>query len=97
LILVGYSDTAKGYRLYDLDNNSVIINRDVVIMEDTKEDVELSIFPRSASEDNSREKIIDSVGEEIKEVEKEKISEENITTEVRRSERTPKPRKLMIM
>jgi len=28
LILVGYSDTAKEYRLYDLDNNSVIINRD---------------------------------------------------------------------
>ena len=63
-------------------------------MEDTKEEIEVSIFPGSASEDNFREKIIDSVGEEIEEEEKEKIScEENVTTEVRRSERMPKPRK----
>jgi len=58
-------------------------------MEDTKEEIEVSIFPGSASEDNS--KIIDSVREEIEEKEKEKIScEKNITTKVRR---TPKPRK----
>ena len=96
MILVGYSDTAKEYRLYDLDNNSVIINRDHNGRYKGR-CWTFPIFPRSASEDNSREKIIDSVGEEIEEVEKEKISEENITTEVRRSERTPKPRKLMIM
>jgi len=66
-------------------------------MEDTKEEVEVSIFPRSASKDNSREKIIDSVGEKIEEEEKEKIScEKNITTEVKRSKRTPKPRKLIM-
>ena len=66
-------------------------------MEDTKEEVEVSIFSRSASKDNSREKIIDSVGEKIEEEEKEKIScEKNITTEVKRSKRTPKPRKLIM-
>jgi len=60
-------------------------------MEDTKEEIEVSIFPGSASEDNSKEKIIDSVREEIEEKEKEKIScEKNITTKVKR---TPKPRK----
>ena len=64
-------------------------------MEDTKEEIEVSIFPGSASEDNS--KIIDSVREEIEEKEKEKIScEKNITTEVKRSKRTPKPRKLIM-
>jgi len=71
LILVGYSDTAKGYRVYD-QIISVVISRDIVIMKDTKEEVEVSIFPGSASEDNSREEIIDSVGEEI-EGEKEKM------------------------
>jgi len=86
-----------GYRLHDPGNNSVVISKDVVIMEDTKEEVEVSIFSRSASKDNSREKIIDSVGEKIEEEEKEKIScEKNITTEVKRSKRTPKPRKLIM-
>ena len=76
--------------MHDPGNNSVVISRDV-IMEDTKEEVEVS---RSASKDNSREKIIDSVGEKIEKEEKEKIScEKNITTEVKRSKRTPKLRK----
>ena len=35
---VGYSDTTKGYRLYDMENKSVYLRRDVVFNEDLKDD-----------------------------------------------------------
>ena len=39
MILVGYGETVKGYRLYNPQTNSVITSRDVVIMEDVKKEV----------------------------------------------------------
>lgn len=40
-VLVGYSTYQKGYRLYDLENNSFFVSRDVVFME--------TIFPFKGS------------------------------------------------
>ena len=37
MILVGYSETSKGYRLYDADKNEVFICRDVTIFEENTE------------------------------------------------------------
>jgi len=42
-------------------------------MEDTKKEVKVSIFPGSANEDNSREKIIDSVGKKLKKKRKRRL------------------------
>lgn len=41
MILVGYGDNTKGYRLYDCHTNTVITSRDVVVLEDkqTREDM----------------------------------------------------------
>lgn len=35
-IMIGYSETSKGYRLYDLVSRKVIVSRDVIFLENTK-------------------------------------------------------------
>ncbi|KAL2225453.1 UNVERIFIED_CONTAM: Retrovirus-related Pol polyprotein from transposon RE1 [Sesamum indicum] len=42
-VLLGYMMTQKGYKLYDMDNNHIIVSRDVQFYED--------IFPYSVSQD----------------------------------------------
>jgi hypothetical protein len=43
MILVGYSENIKAYRLYDLDNNSITTSRDVVVMEEEDENIKILI------------------------------------------------------
>lgn len=65
-ILVGYSDTVKGYRLYSPDENEVIVSRDIVIMENEDEEVPVTI---TMGEKNNTEESFDSVGENSKDEE----------------------------
>lgn len=57
MILVGYSETSKGYRLYDPVTNKININRDVAIMEEIKEKIQIVM--------NGNDKAADSVGDTI--------------------------------
>lgn len=43
MILVGYSETIKGYRLYNPRYNTVITSRDVIIMENVENQEETVI------------------------------------------------------
>lgn len=44
MILVGYSDTSKAYILYSPRINYVIISRDVTIIKEVKEKVQVQIL-----------------------------------------------------
>lgn len=62
-ILVGYSENVKGYRVYDFKNHSVSVSRDVIILEDVKNNI------RSKSDDKETEvskEVVVSVGESQK-------------------------------
>lgn len=49
-ILVGYADNVKGYRVYDPENNSITISRDIIIME-TKDTVNIPIECKASAEE----------------------------------------------
>lgn len=55
LILVGYADNVKGYRVYNPENNSVTISRDVIIMEKIKSTVDIPIECKVSVEEQSEE------------------------------------------
>lgn len=105
MILIGFSDNIKGYRLYDPEEKKIIISRDVVIEENCSE----------PHVDNLQE-ITDSVGAESEEVDQldssfsdqltdsetpesngdedfvSNLREIEETTEVRKTQRVPKPK-----
>lgn len=68
-ILTGYGEDVKGYRVYNPTKNSVIISRDVIVMEDetevmlTNEESAIWIPNVETTEDNLVEESSDSVGE----------------------------------
>lgn len=101
-ILVGYSEQVKGYRIYHPNSNTVVTSRDVVVMENIVEDVNVTVSCSESVSVNNEEKLV-SVGEEDKSdltassdednggaVKDASESEENI---VRKSLRVPKPKK----
>ncbi|GBP25141.1 Retrovirus-related Pol polyprotein from transposon TNT 1-94 [Eumeta japonica] len=71
MLLVGYSENVKGYRLYDPTSHNVIVDRDVVVMENTDYSLTTSIAideknqldraadvasPSNSDEENSNDK-----------------------------------------
>lgn len=66
LILVGYSENVKGYRVYDPDSNSVTTSRDIVIMETAESTVDLQVESKCSAEDNRPEDTESSDSEEEK-------------------------------
>lgn len=107
MTLVGFSETTKGYRLYDSTKRIVITSRDVVIMEDIENKLNIVIDTEIK---NEIEEAASSVGDEsyestapIETEEEEIVSEsecsvaaeiENSSTveETRKSSRQPKPK-----
>lgn len=69
MILVGYSNTTKGYRLYDPEANDVVISRDVTIMENI-DDAEKEI--------KNHEEIITSVGDDEENEKSDTVSKEDL-------------------
>lgn len=78
MILMGYGETVKGYRIFDPEKNIVITSRDIVVMEETKEkevliqieqEVSLKETDENLKEENlpeiEHEVSLDSVGEVI--------------------------------
>lgn len=61
LILVGYSDNTKGYRVYNPKNNTVTTSRDVVVLENEPQSNQVTIYTSEAVTDKE---IQDSVGAE---------------------------------
>lgn len=57
LILVGYAENVKGYRVYDPSTNSVTTSRDIIIMEATNdpEMVQIPIECKATAEENEYE------------------------------------------
>lgn len=51
LILVGYADNVKGYRVYNPENNSVTTSRDIIIMEKTENTIEIPIECKAPAEE----------------------------------------------
>lgn len=43
MLLVGYSETTKAYRLYNTMTNNAIVCRDVTIMENLSEDIQVVV------------------------------------------------------
>lgn len=77
LILVGYEDHVKGYRVYDPENNSVSTSRDVIIMEAaTSNTVDVHIQCKESAEDKSK------VQEDANSTDTETEYEDNDTTYV---------------
>lgn len=104
MIFVGYSDNIKGYRVYNPRTNCISTSRDVIIMEETKEEirenkkdtVDIIITHETELETEST----DSVGEHLSESsennsedfdEAEEFLEAEVQAEVRKSERISKP------
>lgn len=70
LVLVGYAENIKGYRVYDPENNSIRTNRDVIIMEKyptINNTVDIPVECKSSAEEQKKEYIVsddtDSEGE----------------------------------
>lgn len=59
MVLVGYGDQVKGYRLYDSSSNEVITSRDVIIMETKPQN-----FDFVYSFDQEQSDVSDSVGDQ---------------------------------
>ncbi|GBP49905.1 Retrovirus-related Pol polyprotein from transposon TNT 1-94 [Eumeta japonica] len=55
LILVGYAENVKGYRVYDPENNSVTTSRDIIIMEKAENTVDIPIECKDSAEDQEHE------------------------------------------
>lgn len=56
LVLVGYADNIKGYRIYNPENNSIITSRDIIIMENSKENtVDISVECKGSTEEQTCE------------------------------------------
>ncbi|GBP63868.1 Retrovirus-related Pol polyprotein from transposon RE1; Endonuclease RE1 [Eumeta japonica] len=55
LILVGYAENVKGYRVYDSENNSVTTSRDIIIMEKAENTVDIPIECKDSAEDQEHE------------------------------------------
>lgn len=60
MILVGFGEYTKGYRLYNPENNSVITSRDVVIMEDVSKTLEIIVTAEDSAKTATENQ--DSVG-----------------------------------
>lgn len=62
MLLVGFGENVKGYRLYDPSRNSVITSRNVVIMENTSEEIEIIITDTDKKVNKKERDEPDSVG-----------------------------------
>lgn len=62
MILVGFNENTKGYRLYNPENNSVIISRDVIIMENFEKEKEVVVSLDLNNKENANG-LLDPVGD----------------------------------
>lgn len=104
MILIGFSDNIKGYRLYDPSEKKIIVSRDVVIEEDIREPKQTvhelqestdsvgaeADQPDNFSDQNSTDyESIDSTSDEDFIIE---LTEPQENTEIRRTQRIIKPK-----
>lgn len=98
-LLVGFSEDVKGYRLYNKEERKIIISRDVVVDEREKnvrifiddEHPKQEIVPDSVGDSEQTEDLdFDNENEDSNYIPDRPVSP--VSIEVRRSERTPKPK-----
>lgn len=107
MILVGFADNTKGYRVYNPRSDTIITSRDVVVMENTETTIKIMLNPNEGTSKDSNA-VEDSVGEASNTESKieenisdtsgdsdeymECVQDDEVTPPVRRSERKPKPK-----
>lgn len=91
MILVGYSETTKCYRLYDPETKNVTVSRDVVIMEEIEDQATVVISEKEIANPTvvvERMEITDSVGETEEENSLEILSDVSVEKTEKGAEET---------